>query len=261
MKQDAKRTQIRMFATMGILILLTMSWAACIGDDGDSDDNDDTNGNDAITITINGIDLTIQGLFSNQTTVTITGSDGTNYTGIPLKDLIDLVYPTASADKEASQYAITAADGYTKNVTWTDITMGVLIEHDEDNTMTAFPHLPGKYRIRDVASIEPIATPTLEVNGWLYTWDQPFDKLDEITVQDNESNTYEGVPLSDLLNDTGLEDQATHNFTITASDDYSKNFTWDDMMNGILVKDGRKSVFPEKEKQFWVGNIVRIEVV
>ena len=243
-----------MLAVLGVLILLTMSWAACL----EEGDDNDVNGDDKITITINGLNVTIEGLFSNQTMVTITGSDGSNYTGITLSDLINL---SGMANKEASQYRITATDGYAKNVTWEDMKMGVLTEHAADNTMTAFPHLPGKYRIRDVASIEPVNTSTLTVNGWLYTWDQPFDKLDEITVQDNESNSYEGVPLSDLINDTGLVDQHNHNYTIAANDGYSKNFTWDDMMNGILEKEEHRSVFPEKEKKYWVSDIVKIEVV
>ena len=243
-----------MIAVMGMAILLTMSFAACM----DNDDDDDDTAQNVVTVTINGKDFNFLGLLKNQTSKTIEGSDGKNYTGIPLLDIVNLEPP---ADKESKQYQIEAEDGYTKNVTWEDIKKGIITSHDEDHTMTVFPHLPGKYRIRNVKSITPVTTPTISVVGTLFTWDQPFDMFDERTVQDNESNIYEGVSPSDLVNTSGLNDPGTHNFTIIASDNYSKEVTWDDMMNGILVKDERKSVFPEKEQKYWIKDIVRIEVV
>lgn len=240
-----RKTQI--FIGLALLVMFSVSGAACI--DSNDDDQDD------LKITINGQEFTINELFLSNTQITVTGSDGKNYTGISLSNLMNT---TGLNDAETKQYNIAASDGYNKNVTWADLQLGVLVKED---TMTAFPHLPGKYRITDVIRIEPVNISTFMVNGWLYTWDQPFDKLDEKIVEDNESNSYEGVPLSDLLNDTGIENPDTHNFTITASDDYSKEFTWDDMMNGILVKDEHKSVFPEKDKKFWIKDIARIEVV
>lgn len=255
---DDKRirsSKFDLFMALGVIILLAVSGAACLDDDDDVEEEDT---GDDLTIIINEMNLTISGLFSNQTLVTITDMDGNNFTGISLSDLITL---SDVADPATWQYNIAAGDGYNKNVTWEDMKMGVLTEHAEDNTMTAFPHYTGKYRVRNVLTIEPVNTSTLTVNGWLYTWDQPFDKLDEIEVTDNESVSYEGVPLSDLINDTGLVDQHTHNYTITAFDNYSKEFTWDDMMNGVLMMDEHRSVFPDKEKKFWVANIVMIEVV
>ena len=238
------------------IVLLSVTLAGCTDNDGD-DDGDD-GGQFEITITINGQEFNFLKLLVNQTSVEIKASDGKNYTGIPLLDIIDLAPPT---DKENQQYQIEAEDGYTKNVTWEDIKKGIITSHTEDHTMTVFPHLPGKYRIRNVKSIKPVTTPTLSVVGALFTWDQPFDMFDERIVEDNESNTYEGVSLSDLVNTSGISEPETHNFTIVASDNYSKEVTWDDMMNGILVKDERKSVFPEKEKKYWIKDIVRIEVV
>ena len=233
---------------LAIIVLLTLSSAACL-------DSDDDNGDEKEKITVNGLEFTVEELFGTLAAVNITGSDGKQYEGITLSDLIN---HTLLLDSQDLQYSIEASDGYKKNVTWADMQLGVLVRPD---LMTAFPHLPGKYRVRDVVRIGPTTTATLLVNGWLYTWDQPFDKFDEVTIEDNESKSHTGVPLDVLLNDTGLVDPETHNFTIIASDEYSKNFTWEDITEGILVKEERKSVFPEKDKKYWVKDIAKIEVV
>lgn len=227
-----------------MVLIVTATSMACFGSDDD----------DGPTIMINGKEYTIDEIFTKFKDVTITSGDQ-QYTGISLGDLLN---DTGLSSPGNDQYAIIAADGWTKNVTWTDVRMGILVK---DQTMTAFPHLPGKYRVKDVIEIKKITTPTINVNGWVYTWDQPFDKFDEVIVEDNESNTYEGVMLSDLVNDTGLENPGDHNYTIIAGDEYSKEVTWDDMMNGILVFEDRKSVFPEKESKYRIKNIVEIEVV
>ncbi len=228
-----------------MILIITASSMACFG----SDDDDD-----GPTLIINGKEYSIDEIFTKFTEMTITSGDQ-EYTGISLSDLLN---DTGLSDPGNDQYAIIAADGWTKNVTWTDIQMGVLVKAQ---TMTAFPHLPGKYRVKDVVEISTITTPTLKINGWVYTWDQPFDKFDEVIMEDNESNTYEGVMLSDLVNDTGLESPEDHNYTIIAGDEYSKEVTWDDMMNGIIIFEDRKSLFPEKEKKYRIKNIVEIEVV
>lgn len=99
------------------------------------------------------------------------------------------------------------------------------------------------------------------VNGKEYTTDELIVTFTEVNITGSDGNNYTGISLSDLVNDTGLSDQESHNYTIIAADDSSKEFTWDDMQNGILVLDERKSVFTEKEIENWVKDIVKIEVV
>jgi len=99
------------------------------------------------------------------------------------------------------------------------------------------------------------------VNGKEYTTDELNVTFTEVNITGSDGNNYTGISLSDLVNDTGLSDQESHNYTIIAADDNSKEFTWDDMQNGILEKFEQKSVFPEKETDYWIKDIVRIEVV
>ena len=59
-----------------------------------------------------------------------------------------------------------------------------------------------------------------------------------------------------------IVDPQDHNYTISGDDGYQKEFTWDDMLNGILVNDIDKKVFfPDLDKEFHIRNIVEIEVV
>ncbi len=237
----------KLTALLLVFVLLgTVATMACTDDDDDDDDND-------VKVTFNGTEYTLKELFEKLTAKTITGSNDQEYTGFSLSDAVN---ETGLASPGNYQYNIAAADGYNRNVTWADMQMGVLVEED---TMSAFPHLPGKYRIKDVVEIKKVETETIEVCGWLYTWEQPFHKFDEVEKTVDEE-TYTGVVISDVINDTGLENPENYNFNISASD-YSKEVSWNDTMNGILVLDEYKNIFPEKEKKYWIKNIVKIETV
>ncbi len=98
-------------------------------------------------------------------------------------------------------------------------------------------------------------TDTIEVNGNEYTWDEIFQDHKTIELGDHE-----GVMLSDLINDTGLEDPEGHEYKIIAADGYVKTVSWDDMMNGIIVKETKMTYFPDLPKQFYVKDVVKIEV-
>lgn len=98
-------------------------------------------------------------------------------------------------------------------------------------------------------------TDTIEVNGNEYTWDEIFQDLTTVELGDHE-----GVMLSDLINDTGLDDPEDHEFKISAADGYVKTVSWDDMMNGILLKEKKMTYFPDLPKQFYVKDVVEIEV-
>ncbi|MGA1793041.1 MAG: hypothetical protein ACMUHM_03745 [Thermoplasmatota archaeon] len=230
-----------------ILVLGSAVIAGCLGDD--DDDGEKTR------ITINGKEYVVDDIFDDFSTITIMSSNDQEYEGVPLKDLLE---DAGVSDPSAYTYRITASDAYSKEVTHLDIEEGILVKEE---VMTAFPDLPGKYRIRDVVSIEPIEGDTITVNGMLYTWMQPFDLFTERIMYDNESNEYAGVLLSDLINATELADPQDHNFTIMAND-YQKEVTWDDMLNGILVNDDdHMTFFPDLEKKYRVKNVVEITVV
>jgi hypothetical protein len=98
------------------------------------------------------------------------------------------------------------------------------------------------------------------VNGQDYPWDTLYQKFDaEDFATDEES--LEGIRLSDIVNDTGLEDPGEHQYRVTGSDGYEKDVSWDDMTNGFLVKEGKRTVFPGLTRSFWVMDVISIEVV
>ena len=228
---------------------MTAMIAGCLG----GGDNDDDGDNDTV-ITINGVEYTIHEIFEDFETSTITGSNEVEYVGVPLAERMA---QSGVEDVDSWQYKITANDGYVKEVTHLDIREGVLVEED---VMTVFVDLPGKYRVRDIVSIEPIEGDTITINGKLYTWMQPFDIFTEREMS-NDTVTLEGVLLSDLLNATEIMDPQNHNFTIEAEDGYSKEVTWNDMLGGILVKEEMMTFFPHLDKKFYIKDVVEIEVV
>jgi hypothetical protein len=230
--------------------LITAAIAGCLGGD-----DDDGNGDNETIITINGKDYTVHDIFEDFQTETITASNGQEFEGVPLKDLL---IDAGVTDIDQWQYNVFAAsDKYSKNITHLDLKNGILVEKD---TMTAFPDLPGKYRVKYVTNIEPVEADTITINGYLYTWMQPFDIFTSV-LKSNKTHTFEGVLLSDLLNSTEIVNPQNHNFTISA-DDYQKEFTWNDMLKGILVNDEDKKVFfPHLEKKFHIKNVIEIEVI
>jgi len=217
---------------------------------------DDEVGSEGPFITVAGERMDISVLFDTYGMKTIEGSNGVEYTGISLSDLIN---GTSVQEPWSVQFRINASDGYSKEVTWGDMLEGVLVR---ESTMTAFPNLPGKYRIKDVESIDPVKADTIMVNGHLFVWQQPFDIIEEkLTLEDNESNMYEGVRLSDVVNLTGISEPSSHQFNIIGAEGYNMTVRWQDMLEGILILDGRRCMFRTLEKAFWVSDIAEIEVV
>jgi hypothetical protein len=183
-------------------------------------------------------------------------SGGTDYQGVSLASLINEASVASPGDH---QYKIIASDGWSQTVTWENIQDGIIIE---DQTMTAFPGLPGKYRIRDVVEIQTVEADTLLVNEKLYVWKQVFHIIDDpITMIDSENNTLEGVYLSAVINITEVPDKGSRSYDLIGSDGYNKTVSWDDMLKGILVESEMKCYFPHLSKKFHISDIVEIEVI
>ena len=94
----------------------------------------------------------------------------------------------------------------------------------------------------------------INVNGQDYTIDQLFDISEEKTYE-----TYSGIALDDLMVKTGVENQEKHEYTIIGADGYQQTVKWENMINGLLTKDG-KSIFSDLPKAFRVKDIVEIKV-
>lgn len=246
MKYGQVLTFVAIFAVAAIAIgaYIALTW------EGD-EDGDNSSG---VIVTVNSEEFDMGEMMADFEIKTITAGNDVVYTGVSISGIIN---ESGLENPDDYQYKISAADGYYRNVTWEDMLGGVLIE---DETMSAFPILPGKYRIREVVSIEPVETETLSVNGRLFTWEQPFHILSSVTLMDNQSNSYEGIPLGDLINLTGIVGPEGSTFRITAEDGYSRTYSWNEISAGILDQAERKSIFPEMETSFWVRDIVSIEV-
>ena len=100
------------------------------------------------------------------------------------------------------------------------------------------------------------ASDVVRINGIDYEW---ADLEANFTVVEMDGKS--GVMLSDLINDTGLEDPAAHDYAIVGADGYRKTVEWDDMLNGILIVDDKAVHFSTLPKQYFVRDIVEIEVV
>jgi len=232
---------------MGLAMVL--AFVVIAGCTEDKDDKDEA------TITINGEDVTISSIFDDHDTITIS-TGGTDHMGVSLSVLVN---ETDLTDPENYQYNITASDGWYQTVTWENMQEGIIIEED---TMSAFTGLPGKYRIKDVVKIEPVTAKTISVNGKLFVWPQVFHIVDsDVELMDDENNTYEGVYLSSAINITGLSGQDTHTYNLIGGDGYNQTVTWEDMTKGILVEDDFKCFFPHLAKKFHITNIAAIEVI
>ncbi|MEM4729515.1 MAG: hypothetical protein QXH42_07140 [Thermoplasmata archaeon] len=98
------------------------------------------------------------------------------------------------------------------------------------------------------------------VNGKDYYWDRLFQSFNTVRFTAG-GESYIGVRLSDLINDTGLSNPENHRYRIRGSDGYEKELSWDDMVCGYLVKEEKKTVFPNLTRSFWVRDVITIEVI
>lgn len=232
---------------MGLAMVLAFVLIA-----GCTEDKDDE---EEATITINGEEVEISSIFDDHTTTTVT-TGGTDFVGVSLSQLVT---ETGLAHPENYQYNITASDGWYQTVTWENMQTGIIIEED---TMTVFSGLPGKYRVKGVVDIDPVTAKTITVNGKLFVWPQVFHIIDsDIEIMDGENNTYQGVYLSSAINMTGLSDQDTYTYNLIGKDGYNQTVSWEDMTRGILVEDDFKCFFPHLEKKYHISNIAEIGVI
>jgi hypothetical protein len=109
---------------------------------------------DGDTITINDKFYTWMQPFDIFTAdIQMTDDENNTYEGILLSDLIN---GTSVDDPQDFNYTITASgDGYSVEVTWDDMLMGILV-NDEDHK-TFFPHLEKKFRVKDVVEIKVVS--------------------------------------------------------------------------------------------------------
>ena len=108
------------------------------------DDVEDEDGNDEGTMSFNGVDYTWEELNTEFGTKVVDGS-----TGISLSAIINATdfANLTSDERNETLFKIMADDGWQKNVSWTDLQTGILMEEDYK---TYFPYLPGAYKVKNV---------------------------------------------------------------------------------------------------------------
>ena len=109
-----------------------------------------------------------------------------------------------------------------------------------------------------VHSIEA-KTDKIEVNGKAYTIDQIFLIAEYRTLKLSNGN-FSGIALDDFIRKIGIPNYKDKKYTFVGADGYQKTVEWKDLEKGIMLKD-RKVVFSHLPKQYWVKDIVKIEVV
>ncbi len=111
----------------------------------------------------------------------------------------------------------------------------------------------------------PKDTSMVVVNDVEYTWDELFENF-QTTTFNAKDTSFEGILLSDIIYDTGLANPEGHQYII-ASSDYQKTVNWTSMVNGFLVREGngvvndKITIFPGLPQQYWVYDVMTIEVI
>ena len=98
------------------------------------------------------------------------------------------------------------------------------------------------------------------VNEVDYGWGtifSDFESEDFVAMEDD----YTGVPVSQIILDTDLENSESYTYRFIGLDGYQKDVTWDDVQNSYLVEDEHMIVFPHMTRSFWVRDLASIEVV
>ncbi len=98
------------------------------------------------------------------------------------------------------------------------------------------------------------------VNDIDYGWDAILTDF-EIVDFTASGDEYQGVLVSEILLDAGLDNPQDHTYRFTGLDGYQKDLGWHDVQHGYLVEDEHKVVFPNQTRSFWVKNLASIEVV
>ncbi len=97
-------------------------------------------------------------------------------------------------------------------------------------------------------------TEGLVVGEMEFSLNQLFGTLELVTVGEHQ-----GVALAEVINKAGIENPEEQKYTIIAEDGYKKMVEWESIQGGMLTRE-KRVVFSDLPKQYWIKNIVKIEV-
>ncbi|RLF45535.1 MAG: hypothetical protein DRN29_06530 [Thermoplasmata archaeon] len=92
------------------------------------------------------------------------------------------------------------------------------------------------------------------INGVEYDMNEIFSSFEKKYI-----NEFSGILLSDLINETSIQSPENHEYAIIGADGYTKTVKWGDMKEGILTNE-RRVIFQNLPRQFWIRDVVKIEV-
>lgn len=96
---------------------------------------------------------------------------------------------------------------------------------------------------------------TLLLNKEEISLPQLFRVLEEKKIKD-----YQGIVLGNIIEKAGVENPEKHSYTIVGADGYQKTVSWENFKEGILTRDKKRVVFSDLPRQYWVEDVVKIEV-
>jgi hypothetical protein len=151
-------------------------------------------------------------------------------------------------------------------VNWTSMQSGIMTTQTDDKTnekymMSVFPDLPKGDMVKYLVTITPADLVVFNVAGLEYTLDYLPKQVDVLTIQHNDTVSYEGASLSDMVNYTGMANPENHNYTIIASDDYKVTVNWTVLQTGIMIEHGdynTMTYFPNMAQNYFVKDVVSI---
>ncbi len=80
------------------------------------------------------------------------------------------------------------------------------------------------------------------------------------TVESETVEEYRGVPLEAVIKQVGIKAPGQHTYVLSAADGYQKTVTWEDLRQGLLLRE-KRVVLPSLPKQYWIKNLAKIEVI
>lgn len=104
-------------------------------------------------------------------------------------------------------------------------------------------------------------TDSITVNGMDITYAELTDIYPEKTITGYDDERYTGITMADVLTHAGVTDPAAHDYTFAGADGYSKQVEWKHVQHSVLTDmDGKRIIFSELPKQFWVADLIEIQV-
>lgn len=104
-------------------------------------------------------------------------------------------------------------------------------------------------------------TDSITINGRDVTFQELAAAYQETTITGYDDERYTGIAMTDVLQHVDVTEPAAHDYTFVGADGYSKQVEWKHIQGSVLTdNDGQRIIFSELPKQFWVADLIEIQV-